>query len=160
MGRTLLLPGNQPPNRLPLAALSHPHTGRTWGPSGWSHISKSFYPVPLSLLSSSDSVDGSGAERASVCPPRGSLMPFLFGQLSLVTSHKTPYLLGLWEEFKSKTSGRPRPTGRWGTQLPALADKLRLSTSHNRVRRGGLRGWQGRPWQRCGPSRLSAHGAH
>lgn len=27
MGRVLLLPGNQPPNQLPLAGLFHPHTG-------------------------------------------------------------------------------------------------------------------------------------
>lgn len=69
-------------------------------------------------------MDGSGAEWASVCPPRGSLTSFLFSQLSLVTSHKTPYLVGLWEEFKSKTSGRPRPTGQRGTQMPALTDEL------------------------------------
>lgn len=53
-------------------------------------------------------MDGSEAEWASVCPLRGSLTSFLFSWLSLVTSHKTPYLVGLWEEFERKMCGRPR----------------------------------------------------
>lgn len=154
MGRTGCLCFSGP---APIGLSSAP-THRTWGLSGSPPVSRNYYPVPLSRLSRSDSVDSSEAEWASICPLGGSLTSFLFSWLSLVTSHKTPYLVGLWEEFERKTHGRPRPsaslqivTGQEGSRMPALADKLRFSTSHIGTRTRDLQRWQGRAQQRCGP---------